>query len=121
MARQEGRLSPIVTWKESRELPYLDAVVKESGRLHPPFGLPFERVVPPEGAVICGQSIPGGSIVGISAWAIHRDPETFGEDCEEWNPDRWFCDDETRKRMDSALMTVSFDRHYNAAFLSYSS
>ncbi|KAJ5649898.1 benzoate 4-monooxygenase cytochrome P450 [Penicillium longicatenatum] len=110
VARQEGRLSPVVTWKESRELPYLDAVIKESGRLHPPFGLPFERVVPPEGAVICGQSIPGGSIVGISAWAIHRDPETFGEDCEEWNPDRWFCDDETRKKMDSALMTFGAGR-----------
>lgn len=105
-----------MTWKESRKLPYLDAVVKESGRLHPPFGLPFERVVPPEGAVICGQSIPGGSVVGVSAWAIHRDPETFGADCEEWKPERWLCDDESRRRMDSALMTVGFTSPGTALF-----
>lgn len=88
-------------------MPFLDAVIKEAGRLHPPFGLPFERVIPPEGAVISGQHLPGGTFVGISAWAIHRDFETFGEDSDEWRPERWLCDRVTRKRMESALMTVS--------------
>ncbi|RAK98993.1 cytochrome P450 [Aspergillus ibericus CBS 121593] len=109
-ARQQGQLSDIVTWREARELRYLDAVIKESGRLHPPFGLPFERVVPPEGAVICGQAIPGGSVVGISAWAIHRDPETFGADSDEWKPERWLCDEKTRRKMDNALMTFGAGR-----------
>ncbi|MCJ1257609.1 hypothetical protein MMC24_005435 [Lignoscripta atroalba] len=108
-AAQEGRLSELVTWKESRNLPYLNAVIKEAGRIHPPFGLPLERIVPPEGAEVCGQHLRGGTIVGISAWVVHRDKATFGEDCNEWNPDRWIhCTETKRKAMEHALLTVSF-------------
>ena len=106
-AEKQGRLSELVTWKETRDLPYVDACIKEAGRLHPPFGLPFERVVPSEGAEICGQHLPGGTVVGISAWTVHRDKATFGEDCDVWNPERWFCDDTSRRKMENALMTVS--------------
>ena len=105
-AKESGNLSEFVTWKETRNLLYLDAVIREAGRLHPPFGLPFERVVPPGGAEICGKRLKGGTIVGISAWAIHRDRETFGDDSDEWRPERWLCDEVRRKKMDQALMTV---------------
>ena len=99
-------LSSPVAWRQSRDLPYLDACIKEAGRLHPPFGLPLERVVPPEGAVICGEFLKGGTVVGISAWVIHRDRETFGEDCDEWKPERWLCEEGRRRKMENALLTV---------------
>lgn len=98
-------LSSPVTWRQSRDLPYLDACIKEAGRLHPPFGLPLERVVPPEGAVICGEFLKGGTVVGISAWVVHRDRETFGEDCDEWRPERWLCEEGRRRKMENALLT----------------
>lgn len=35
LAHSEGRLSDIVTWKESRNLPYLDAALKkQEGSIH---------------------------------------------------------------------------------------
>ena len=71
------QLSELVTWQETRELPYLDAYIKEAGRMHPPFGLPLEGVVPPEGATICGQHFHGGTVVGMSGWVVHRDRDTF--------------------------------------------
>lgn len=106
-AEREGGLSEYVSWKEAQQLPYLDAVIKEAGRLHPPFGLHLERHVPPEGAVICGAPLPGGTIVGINSWAIHRREDTFGKDADEFRPERWLCDEEQRRKMGRALLTVS--------------
>ena len=105
-AASQGKLSEIVTWKESRELVYLDACIKEAGRMHPPFCLPLERVVPPDGAVICGKHVEGGTIVGISGYTVHRDVETFGEDCDVWRPERWLVDKARRQKMENALFTV---------------
>jgi cytochrome P450 len=79
----------IVTWSESQGLDYLDACIKESFRLHPAPGLPLERVVPPQGAEIAGEFVKGGTIVGCSAWVIHRNREIFGEDVEVFRPVGW--------------------------------
>ncbi|ROW03625.1 hypothetical protein VPNG_07148 [Cytospora leucostoma] len=87
----------LVTWYESQKLPYLDACVKEAFRLHPAAGLPLERIVPPQGAKIAGRFVPGGTIVGCSAWVIHRNREIFGEDVEVYRPERWLVD-ETKDR-----------------------
>lgn len=107
-ARKENRLSRIVTWKESRELPYLDACIKEAGRIHPAIGLTLERVVPKGGAVICGKRFEEGTIVGMSPWVVHRDKHVFGEDADTWNPDRWLCEKERRTLMERSLLTVSY-------------
>lgn len=107
-AQTVGRLSPIVSWKESRQLPYLDACIKEAGRLHPPFGLNLERVVPTGGLEIYGQHIPAGTIVGMNAWAVHRDRDVFGQDAHLWRPERWLeGDEENIKKMEASLLTVS--------------
>ena len=107
-AASENRLSDPVSWKEARDLPYLDACVKEAGRIHPPFGLPLERVVPAEGAEICGQRFEAGTVVGINAWVVHRDKRTFGEDVGTWRPERWLCEDVRRKEMENSLLTVRY-------------
>lgn len=92
-AAREGRFSDyetgLVTWHESQTLPYLDACVKEAFRLHPAPGLPMERIVPRGGLEIAGRKIPGGTIVGCSAWVLHRNEEVFGPDVEAYRPERW--------------------------------
>ena len=96
----------VVPWKRAITLPYLDACIKEAGRMHPPFGLPYERVVPAGGAVISGRHIPAGTVVGISAWVVHRDYEVFGKDSDVWRPERWIeAGEEERKRMEASLLT----------------
>jgi len=107
-AKDQGRLSHPVTWKESRALSFLDACAKEAGRLHPPFGSQYERIVPDEGAEICGRHLKGSTIVGINPWVSHRDWATFGEDAEAWRPGRRLCDEATRRRMEHGLLTVGF-------------
>ena len=85
----EDRPTGLISWKESQKLPYLDACIKEAFRVHPAAGLPLERIVPPSGIEICGEWIPGGTIVGCSAWILHRRPEVFGQDVEVYRPERW--------------------------------
>ena len=70
-------------------MPYLDAVIQESFRVHPAAGLILERVVPPQGIDILGERIPGGTIVGCNAWVLHRRPEIFGSDVDTFRPERW--------------------------------
>lgn len=97
-------MTGLVTWAESQRLPYLDACIKEAFRLHPAVGLPLERIVPPGGADILGEHIKGGTIVGCSAWVIHRRPEVFGEDVDSYRPERWIeADTERRKEMEGTM------------------
>ena len=99
-----NRPTGLVTWAESQKLPYLDACIKEAFRLHPAVGLPLERVVPPQGAEICGEYIAGGTIVGCSAWVIHRRKEIYGEDVGVFRPERWIeASEERTKAMDGCM------------------
>nr|POE88404.1 cytochrome p450 monooxygenase [Quercus suber] len=78
-----------VSWAESQRLPYLDAVIQESFRMHPAAGLLLERIVPAQGLDVLGTFIPGGTIVGCNPWVVHRRPEVFGAGVDEFRPERW--------------------------------
>ncbi|KAL2855332.1 cytochrome P450 [Aspergillus pseudoustus] len=88
-ADRKKQLSEFVTFKECLGLPYLQATMKEAMRIHPGVGFPLERYVPPEGAEICGYTLPGGTNVSISAPVIHHDREIYGPDADEFRPERW--------------------------------
>jgi cytochrome P450 len=104
---ESGPLSkPYPSWKDICDLPYLDACVQEGVRLHPPFCLPLERVVPEGGIMIGGRFYPGGTVVGMSPHVINRHKPTFGEDADVWNPDRWMVSKELRKKREDAILTV---------------
>lgn len=82
-------ISPLLSWNEIRDLPYLGAVINESLRCHPAAGLPLERIVPSRGLQLDGLHIPGGTNIGCSAWTLHLDPSIWGEKPEYWIPERW--------------------------------
>ncbi|CAK7240637.1 MAG: hypothetical protein STHCBS139747_002083 [Sporothrix thermara] len=64
-----SRDDALVQWDEVRELPYLGAVINEALRCHPAVGITLERVVPPQGITVADNFLPGGTIVGCSAWS----------------------------------------------------
>lgn len=80
------------TFASARDLPYLNAVIKEALRLHPPMAIMLARTVPKGGAEICGHFVPEGTECGISAYVLHRDPGIF-PDPEAWKPERWLTTD----------------------------
>lgn len=84
-----GKLSTIVTFTESQDMPYLQACLKEAMRMHPAVGFMLERIVPEGGITISGYPIPTGTVVGANPWVVARDKEVYGDDADIFRPERW--------------------------------
>ncbi|KAF9093149.1 hypothetical protein BGX27_001654 [Mortierella sp. AM989] len=68
-------------------LPYLNACIKETLRLWPP--VPVNSRYTAQDDNILGYDIPKGTPVYIATAAMHRLKSVYGEDAEEFNPERW--------------------------------
>ncbi|KAF2159886.1 hypothetical protein M409DRAFT_60477 [Zasmidium cellare ATCC 36951] len=98
---EQHQVSDPVTFKESQKMEYLQAVLKEGLRLHPAVSVPLSRTVPSGGAVLAGQYFPAGTDVGVNPYILHRDREVYGDDAEDFRPERWLENDaETLARME---------------------
>ncbi|CAL5088131.1 unnamed protein product [Urochloa decumbens] len=76
-----------VTEKDMSQLPYVDAIVKETMRLHMVVPLLSPRLSRGDTSV-CGHDIPAGTRVLVNAWTISRDPALW-EAPEEFRPRRF--------------------------------
>ena len=82
-------------------------MLQETLRIHPNTGLILERTVPRQGAVIDGYNLPGGTIVGVNVWVLHRNESIFGKDVDVFRPERWFeASEEKRLEMNRHLFSV---------------
>jgi cytochrome P450 len=84
-----GRISKPIREAEAKNLPYLQAIIKEALRLYPPAGGHLHKEVPKGGAEVCGYHLPEGVQVGVCLMYVGRDPATFGPDADTFRPERW--------------------------------
>ncbi|KAL3255192.1 hypothetical protein ABHI18_008399 [Aspergillus niger] len=102
---------PYPQWSEVRDLPYLDACIQEAARLHPPFALPLERIVPRGGVTVLGHYLPEGTLVGGNPYVVNRHEATFGPDVEAWKPERWLnAEDDHKRLLEQSLLTFGAGR-----------
>jgi cytochrome P450 len=89
----EFRSESDITIARLAGLPYVRAVIDEALRMYPPISGELRRAVPPEGAVVCGNFIPGGTIISVYALAASYNPSNFAQP-KRFTPERWLTTDE---------------------------
>ncbi|KAK7680834.1 hypothetical protein QCA50_016144 [Cerrena zonata] len=88
-------------YDELSALPLLDAVVRETLRVFPPLGtlirqarkdilLPLSKpITGRDGSQIEQVVVPSGAMVIVGIRGSNLSKETWGDDAEEWKPERW--------------------------------
>jgi coumaroylquinate(coumaroylshikimate) 3'-monooxygenase len=98
----------IMSESDINKLPYLQCVVKEALRLHPPTPLMLPHKAS-SNVKIAGYDIPKGSIVQVNVWAIARDPTVWNTPLE-FRPERFFEEDVDMKGHDFRLLPFGAGR-----------
>jgi cytochrome P450 len=86
---QEANISDPIQDSEARKLPYLQAVIKEGLRTHPPVTGLQSKFVPPGGDTLNGYYVPGGTRIGSCAWGVFLDAGVWGHDAKVFRPERF--------------------------------
>ncbi|KAF2691046.1 cytochrome P450 [Lentithecium fluviatile CBS 122367] len=96
-AISSGKAPGIVQDVTLRDLPYLQAVVREGLRVHPPVTDPVPKLVPMGGDTVSVDGkqyfLPGGTNISYNAWGVHHDKAMFGEDADSFRPERWLLEE----------------------------
>ncbi|KAK0701343.1 cytochrome P450 [Apiosordaria backusii] len=84
-----------------RQMPYMQAVIREGLRIWPPVLNLLPKDVPEGGdtIVVDGKKVflPGGTCIGISTLAMHHNKELYGEDADVFKPERWLLETDQEK------------------------
>lgn len=90
------------------KLPYLDAIVKETMRIHPPGTLlaPHYAI---QNSNVAGYDISKGTIVFINVWSIGRDPKYWNSP-DEFLPERFLGKDIDVEGQNFALLPFGSGR-----------
>ncbi|KAJ3749876.1 cytochrome P450 monooxygenase pc-bph [Lentinula detonsa] len=80
-------------------LPYLDACINEGLRIHSTSALGLPRLVPKGGMTVEGVTFPEGTVLSVPSYTIHRDTEVWGDDIEDFRPERWLGLDDDKKEL----------------------
>nr|XP_036584608.1 cytochrome p450 [Colletotrichum truncatum]KAF6794126.1 cytochrome p450 [Colletotrichum truncatum] len=105
---QEARPSwPVVKEAEARKMKYLQAVIKEGLRIFPAVVGQMSKEVPKGGDTFKGVYLPEGTRIGYGAWGIFRRAKIWGQDADDFRPDRWLeADAERLRSMETTLELV---------------
>ncbi|XP_039140561.1 cytochrome P450 CYP82D47-like [Dioscorea cayenensis subsp. rotundata] len=77
----------VVNELDTKNLVYLQAVIKESFRMTPPDPFLIRRATQ-EDCILAGYHVPKGTQVLVNAWKVHNDPQVWPEP-EKFQPERF--------------------------------
>ncbi|KAI8976641.1 cytochrome P450 [Trametes punicea] len=96
-----GRTLQDLDFDAFAQLPYMDAVIRETVRMFPgfymasrvseedtilPLSAPVQGV---DGQLVRELYVPAGTTVWLNIFGVNRDPTIWGPDAGEWKPERW--------------------------------
>ncbi|KAK3347287.1 cytochrome P450 [Lasiosphaeria hispida] len=93
---------------EARQMPYLQAVIKEGLRIFPPVTGLMSKNVPEGGDSFNGSLIPEGTKIGYSAFGLSRNRAVWGNDADVFRPERWLRATPDKLREQEAALDLVF-------------
>lgn len=100
----KGKLTTLPELPKSKDidaLPFLDAVLMETLRLHAPIPGIQPRISPSPTSTLVGyDNIPPKTRINAQAYSLHRNADIFPEP-ELWLPDRWLKPDNDSREMEN--------------------
>ncbi|KAL4901040.1 hypothetical protein BDW74DRAFT_160619 [Aspergillus multicolor] len=76
-----------ITYSDLESLPLLNGVCQEVLRLYPTVPSTLREAV--RDTTVAGQPVPKGTKLVLCPYAINRSPEFWGDDGDEFRPERW--------------------------------
>ena len=84
-------------YEQVKDLRYVSNVIQETLRIHSTSSLGLPRLTPmasaenphPAPVEVLGYTFPPGTSLSVPAYTIHHSKEIWGEDADEFVPDRW--------------------------------
>lgn len=89
-----------------QSLPYLTAFINEIIRYYP--FIPLSARAAEKDTTLLGEHIPKNMVLHIPTNVLNQDPELWGPDAAEFNPDRWMGDGATLGGASSNYAMLSF-------------
>ncbi|EXL39377.1 hypothetical protein FOCG_18016 [Fusarium oxysporum f. sp. radicis-lycopersici 26381] len=105
-AKAEGScLGRVVSYRDAEKLTYLRACIKEALRMFSPTTMRLPRVIAKGGINIAGRHFQEGTILSISPNVVQSSKVIWGDDADQWNPERWMSGD--AKKLDRNWIVFS--------------
>lgn len=81
----------IASYNQVKSLPFLRRCIDEGMRLHSTSAIGLPRLVTGDGAGVEFDEyfFPPGTVLSVPSYTLHHLAEIWGEDVEEFRPDRW--------------------------------
>lgn len=94
-----------------KDLPYVQNVIWETMRIHSTSSLGLPRLVPmatpdnpsPKPCELLGYTFPPGTALSVPAYTIHHSKALWGDDADDFVPERWDDDRITEKQKEAFI------------------
>ncbi|CAE7213467.1 unnamed protein product [Rhizoctonia solani] len=88
-SEEQTGLGIVPEYEQIKDLPYLNACIKEALRIHSTVGTGLPRVVPPGKTLkVAGHTFKAGSVISVPSYTTNRS-SVWGPDASEFRPERW--------------------------------
>ena len=100
--------NPVALFEQVKQMPYFKACHLEVTRFYPSTPMIIPRYVSEGGMDLYGTHAPAGTEIGANPYVVQRDKGVFGEDADEFRPERWLEDEKKAIHMEKYILTWGY-------------
>ncbi|KAI4152527.1 MAG: hypothetical protein L6R39_001786 [Caloplaca ligustica] len=99
---------PVPLFEQVKQLPYFKACHLEVTRFYPSTPMIIPRYVSSGGMDLYGMHAAAGTEIGANPYVIQRDKGVFGQDADDFRPERWLESEERSTFMEKHILTWGY-------------